>query len=100
MARSIISISLPKWMGEYVQAEISEGGYDSVSEYFRELIRDYRQKKLSERKQEATLRRYKTEQERLELYGFHRPGEACHDHAFRSVRRDGNTGLTPRDQPL
>jgi Arc/MetJ-type ribon-helix-helix transcriptional regulator len=61
MARSIISISLPKWMGEYVQAEISEGGYDSVSEYFRELIRDYRQKKLSERKQEATLRRYKTE---------------------------------------
>lgn len=81
VARSIVSISLPKWMGDYVQQEIIDAGYDSASEYFRELIRQYRQRQISERNQEAALMRYQREKEQLELYGFHRPGADCIRHS-------------------
>lgn len=40
-----INISLPDAMKEFVDEETSRGGYASVSEYFRTLLRDAQERK-------------------------------------------------------
>ena len=44
-----MNIALPESMKQYVQERVSEGGYSSVSEYVRELIRADQQRKSEER---------------------------------------------------
>ena len=86
MPRAIINISLPEPTRDYVMKEVRECGYGSVSEFFRELVREHRQKRLNERNREYAIERYKIEKERLELIGFHRPGDQC---SFHHLRRKG-----------
>ena len=47
MARSTIHISVPDAVRRYVEDRVKTAGYGSVSEYFRELLRDDRQKQLN-----------------------------------------------------
>src|SRR4029077_2898475 len=44
-----MNISLPKPMRAFVQERVAEGGYSSVSEYFRELVRKDEQTKAQDR---------------------------------------------------
>ena len=53
---AIVNISLPDQMKEYVEARISEGNYNTTSEYFRDLIRED-QKRQAEARLEALLLR-------------------------------------------
>ena len=45
-----MNISLPAPLREFVETQLSEGGYASASEYMRELIRDAKQRKLLEQR--------------------------------------------------
>ena len=49
-----MNISLPDTLKGFVEAEVCEGGYSTVSEYFRELLRDA-QKRKAEAKLEKLL---------------------------------------------
>jgi antitoxin ParD1/3/4 len=44
-----INISLPDSMRAYVEEQVNSGGYSTVSEYFRELIRQDQKRKAKER---------------------------------------------------
>jgi antitoxin ParD1/3/4 len=44
-----MNIALPESMKTFVQDRVSEGGYSSVSEYVRELIRADQKRKVEER---------------------------------------------------
>ena len=44
--RQIVNISLPLEMVKEVKKEVKEGGYMSVSEFFRDLLRVWREEKL------------------------------------------------------
>ena len=44
-----MNIALPESMKQFVQERVSEGGYSSVSEYVRELIRADQRRKSEER---------------------------------------------------
>jgi antitoxin ParD1/3/4 len=44
-----MNIALPESMKQFVQDRVSEGGYSSVSEYVRELIRADQKRKIEER---------------------------------------------------
>ena len=44
-----MNIALPDSMKHFVQDRVSEGGYSSVSEYVRELIRSDQRRKVDER---------------------------------------------------
>nr|WP_089126797.1 type II toxin-antitoxin system ParD family antitoxin [Tolypothrix sp. NIES-4075] len=44
-----INISLPDSMRAYVDQQVANGGYSSVSEYFRELVRQDQKQKENER---------------------------------------------------
>lgn len=44
-----MNIALPESMKSFVQERVSEGGYSSVSEYVRELIRADQKRRLEER---------------------------------------------------
>jgi antitoxin ParD1/3/4 len=44
-----MNIALPESMKHFVQERVSEGGYNSVSEYVRELIRADQKRKVEER---------------------------------------------------
>lgn len=46
---STMNISLPEALREYVEQQVAEGGYSSVSEYMRELVRLDKRRKASER---------------------------------------------------
>ena len=50
-----LNISLPDQMKEFVEQQVGEGGYDSPSEYFRELLKE-QQKRRAEDKLEELLR--------------------------------------------
>jgi antitoxin ParD1/3/4 len=54
MALSSLNISLPQSLKDYVESQVSTGGYSTPSEYLRELVRrDQRQR--AEEKLEALL---------------------------------------------
>jgi antitoxin ParD1/3/4 len=44
-----MNIALPESMKHFVQERVSEGGYSSVSEYVRELIRADQRRRVEER---------------------------------------------------
>lgn len=44
-----MNIALPEAMKQFVQERVAEGGYSSVSEYIRELIRSDQTRKAEER---------------------------------------------------
>ena len=44
--RSVINISLPKQMAEFVDESVKSGRYASKSEFFRHLIREWQDNKL------------------------------------------------------
>ncbi|MCC5636398.1 type II toxin-antitoxin system ParD family antitoxin [Nostoc sp. CHAB 5844] len=44
-----INISLPDAMRAYVEEQVAQGGYSSVSEYFRELVRQDQKQRAKER---------------------------------------------------
>ncbi|MBR8834598.1 MAG: type II toxin-antitoxin system ParD family antitoxin [Stigonema ocellatum SAG 48.90 = DSM 106950] len=43
-----INISLPDGMRAYVEEQVADGGYSSISEYFRELVRLDQKRKAKE----------------------------------------------------
>ncbi len=46
---STMNISLPESMREWAEQQVAEGGYSSMSEYTRELVRLDKRRKASER---------------------------------------------------
>ncbi|WP_445638040.1 Putative addiction module antidote protein, CopG/Arc/MetJ family [Nostoc sp. DSM 114161] len=44
-----INISLPDTMRAYIEEQVAQGGYSSVSEYFRELVRQDQKQRAKER---------------------------------------------------
>ncbi len=50
-----MNISLPESMRAYVEEEVIKGGYGSVSEYFRELVRLDKKRKATEQIEEMLL---------------------------------------------
>jgi antitoxin ParD1/3/4 len=44
-----MNIALPESMKHFVQEQVTEGGYSSVSEYVRDLIRNAQKRKVEER---------------------------------------------------
>jgi len=44
-----MNISLPDSMRAYVEEQVAEGNYSTVSEYFRELVRQDQKRKAQER---------------------------------------------------
>jgi len=44
--RNIINISIPKEMKDFINKEIKEKQYSSISEFFRMLIRNYKEEEL------------------------------------------------------
>ena len=44
-----MNISLPDQMKDFVENQVSDGGYSTVSEYFRELVRKDQKQKAQEK---------------------------------------------------
>lgn len=44
-----MNISLPDTMRDYVEQQVHKGGYSSISEYFRELVRQDQKRQANER---------------------------------------------------
>jgi len=45
--RNIVNISLPRTLNKVVEKEVKEGGYASKSEFFRYLLRLWKEKELA-----------------------------------------------------
>ncbi len=45
---AIVNVSLPDQMKRYIQERVSEGGYSTTSEYFRDLIREDQKRRAEE----------------------------------------------------
>ncbi len=54
--RNIVNISLPEKMVKVIKKEVKAGGYASVSEFFRYLIREWNTNKLAEELKKDRLR--------------------------------------------
>ncbi|MBO1058917.1 MAG: type II toxin-antitoxin system ParD family antitoxin [Dolichospermum sp. JUN01] len=50
-----MNISLPDTMRDYIEEQVAQGGYSSVSEYFRELVRKDQKLRANERLQSMLL---------------------------------------------
>lgn len=50
-----INISLPESMKNFVEEEVSSGGYGTASDYFRELVREAKKRKEEERLEKLLL---------------------------------------------
>ena len=50
-----MNISLPDTMRTYIEEQVAQGAYSSVSEYFRELVRQDQKQKANERLQTILL---------------------------------------------
>ncbi|MBV6622472.1 MAG: type II toxin-antitoxin system ParD family antitoxin [Rivularia sp. (in: Bacteria)] len=44
-----INISLPDTMRDYIEKQVADGGYSTISEYFRELVRQDQKRRDKER---------------------------------------------------
>lgn len=61
--RKIINISVPEPMQQYIKRRIDTGEFDSVSDYFRKLVRlDQKQERI--KAQSAGMQRYYRENQR------------------------------------
>ena len=70
--RNIINLSIPEDMNNYIKQEIKENNYTSVSEFFRKLVRDYKEEKL--------LKELKKDQEE-----FRKNPNYCHLSPLKSI---------------
>jgi antitoxin ParD1/3/4 len=61
-----MNISLPDPLKEFIDRQIAEGRYSSVSEYIRELIRDDEKRKAEERAGGTAARRAGERRERAD----------------------------------
>ncbi len=52
---STINISLPETMKAYIDEQVSKGGYSTVSEFFRDLIRQDQKRKAKENLEDLLL---------------------------------------------
>ena len=50
-----MNISLPDTMRDYIEEQVAQSGYSSVSEYFRELVRQDQKLRANERLQTMLL---------------------------------------------
>jgi antitoxin ParD1/3/4 len=50
-----MNISLPSSMREFIEQEVSEGGYSTPSEYMRELVREAKRRREEERVEKLLL---------------------------------------------
>jgi antitoxin ParD1/3/4 len=50
-----MNISLPESMKNFVEEEVSSGGYGTASDYFRELVREAKKRKEEERLEKLLL---------------------------------------------
>lgn len=50
-----MNISVPESMKEFIEEEVSSGGYGTASEYVRELVRDAKKQKEEERLEKLLL---------------------------------------------
>jgi antitoxin ParD1/3/4 len=46
---AIVNISVPDQMKQYIEERIGEGGYNTTSEYFRDLVREDQKRRAEER---------------------------------------------------
>ena len=53
---AIVNISLPDQMKQYIEARIGEGGYNTTSEYFRDLVRADQKRQAEERLETLLIR--------------------------------------------
>ncbi len=53
---AIVNISLPDQMKQYIEERIGEGGYNTTSEYFRDLVRSDQKRQAEERLETLLLR--------------------------------------------
>jgi antitoxin ParD1/3/4 len=53
---AIVNISLPDQMKQYIEERLSDGGYSTTSEYFRDLIREDQKRRAKERLEALMLR--------------------------------------------
>lgn len=44
-----VNVSLPETLKEYIEEQVTHGGYGTTSEYLRELIREDKKRKAQER---------------------------------------------------
>ena len=58
-----MNISLPDAMKDFVEEQVSQGQYSSVSEYIRELVRADQKRKAKEQLEETLLEALKSEPE-------------------------------------
>jgi antitoxin ParD1/3/4 len=65
-----MNISLPDSLKEFVDGQIAEGRYSSVSEYIRELIRDDEKRKAQERLEALLLEGLEGEETELTRTDF------------------------------
>lgn len=50
-----INISLPDTMRDYIEKQVADGGYSTISEYFRELVRQDQKRRDKEHLQTLLL---------------------------------------------
>ena len=74
MSMTSINISLPQTLKEFVEEQVIKGGYSTVSEYLRELIRD------------AQRRRQREELETKLLAGLQSPTSAMSSDDWAALR--------------
>jgi antitoxin ParD1/3/4 len=65
-----MNISLPDPLKEFIDRQIAEGRYSSVSEYIRELIRDDEKRKAEERLEALLLEGLESEESELTKQHF------------------------------
>lgn len=65
-----MNISLPDPLKDFVDCQIAEGRYSSVSEYIRELIRDDERRKAQERLEALLLEGLESEETELTRQDF------------------------------
>ena len=65
-----MNISLPEPLKEFVDHQISEGRYSSVSEYIRELIRDDEKRKAGQRLEALLLEGLESDESELTRKDF------------------------------
>jgi Arc/MetJ-type ribon-helix-helix transcriptional regulator len=63
MRGKTINISLPENMEIYVKQQVEQHGYGSVSEFFRELVRNYRLERMTKANREDALTRFRIKRE-------------------------------------
>ena len=65
-----MNISLPDPLKDFVDHQIAEGRYSSVSEYIREVIRDDEKRKAEERREALLLEGLESEESELTRQDF------------------------------